>query len=114
VVCTVRRYVEPDDLYSATRFRRFSSPTTGNTTVRTGSSGRASDASATLNSKPSLPCTRLNAFTSSVVTFCSARAPIRCTVDSSRFTSASVISRRRQYSNAASNAIRSSTGWSRV
>lgn len=114
MVCTVRRYVEPDDLYSATRFRRFSSPTTGNTTVRTGSSGRASDASATLNSKPSLPCTRLNAFTSSVVTFCSARAPIRCTVDSSRFTSASVISRRRQYSNAASNAIRSSTGWSRV
>ena len=58
MVCTVRRYVDLDDLYSATRFRRLSSPITGNTTCRTVSSGRAAEASATRNSSspgPLLP-----------------------------------------------------------
>ncbi|WP_131884594.1 hypothetical protein [Actinomadura sp. KC345] len=45
----------------------------------------------------------MNALTSSLVTFCSARAPIRCTVAISRSTSESVTSRSRSTNSAANN-----------
>ena len=112
MVCTVRRYVEPAVLNSATRSRSVASPpvTAGYTTARTGSSGRASDASATRNRMFSLPVTRRNSATSWSLTRFSARARTRCTVPISRSTSVSVISRCRACSNAASSVNRSSTG----
>lgn len=58
----------------------------------------------------SLPVTFLNALTSSVVTFRSARAPIRCTVAISSSTSVSVISCCRVCSSAASNVSISGPG----
>ena len=109
----MRRYVEPDDLYSATRFRRFSSPTAGNTTsarlVGPGEGGLGDLKQQVLLTL--YPLERVDQFLGDLPV---GAGPIRCTVEISRSTSASVISRRRQYSNAASNAIRSSTGWSRV
>jgi hypothetical protein len=94
VVRTIRRYTGPLVLYSWTRSRRVASPprTAGNTTSRAGPSGAANAASATANRMFSLPVTRLNALTSSSVTRFSARAPIRCTVEISNSTNASVIS----------------------
>lgn len=58
----------------------------------------------------SLPDTFLNALMSCSVTFFSARAPIRCTVEISSSTSVSVISRSRSCSSAASNVTRNVTG----
>ncbi|MFE9123167.1 hypothetical protein [Streptomyces sp. NPDC007172] len=57
-----------------------------------------------------MPDTFLNALTSCSVTFLSARAPIRCTVEISNSTNVSVISRSRSCSSAASNVTRSATG----
>jgi len=58
----------------------------------------------------SLPVTRLNALTSSSVTFLSARAPMRCTVEISSSTRVSVISRSRVCSSAASRVSISGSG----
>nr|WP_256260389.1 hypothetical protein [Streptomyces atratus] len=56
-----------------------------------------------------MPDTFLNALMSCSVTFFSARAPIRCTVEISSSTSVSVISRSRSCSSAASNVTRNVT-----
>ena len=84
--------------------------TTGKITSLTFPSGLATDASATRNSSFSLPATRLNSPISSSLTFFSAFAPILCTVEISRSTSVSVISRSRAYSSAASSVSRSARG----
>ena len=79
----------------------------GNTTGRTGvvRRGPSPPRRARTGGSP-CPVTRLNALTSSSVTFCSARAPIRCTVEISRSTRVSVISRSRSCSSAASSVSR--------
>jgi hypothetical protein len=103
-VFTVRRYVGPLLRNSATTSRNVCSPpdTAGNTTSRTRDSGAVSDASAIRNSRFSLPVTFLNSAISSLVTLRWARASMRCTVAISNSTSASVISRSRNLSSAAS------------
>jgi len=115
VVCTVRRYTGPLVLYSWTSSRNVCSPpvTAGNTTARTGSSGAPTHASAMANRMFSLPVTRLNAFTNSCTTRLSARAPMRCTVEISSSTRASVISRCRECSSAASRVSFTVSGCSR-
>jgi len=111
VVCTVRRYTGPFVLYSCTSSFSVCSPprTAGKTTSRTSPSGSASDASAMANRMFSLPDTRLKALISSLVTFCSARAPIRRTVAISRSTSESVTSRSRSTSSADSSVTAASS-----
>lgn len=67
----------------------------------------AERASASLKRMFSLPDIFLNVLTSCSVTFFSARAPIRCTVEISNSTSMSVISRSRSCNSAASSVTRS-------
>lgn len=96
VVRRLLSYIGPD-CHSWTRSRRVRSPTTGKTTSRTVSSGRARAASAIAKRRPVLPVTFPRSAITCRSTLRSARAPMAWTVSIRSSTEPSTRARPRRW-----------------